>query len=468
MKKKVFLTLLVMALLVVAFTVAVSAKDVDIGLKDVNGNAIIIPTEDADGDALTWYRITEAPADGTYYEYLDGSTTYYIVSVKTKDAAYVNDNYRVAYSYSGLKTGPWNGNIIATNLKGLTHADGKGPEYFNFVFESTPICYVYIPASFLGLQGTSGNSLKSLFYGCSSLVELEIESGSQITTLYTYGFYNDKKLKKLVLPENLKTIAYDAFNGLTIEITVPKSVTTFEESRWADFTIHYTGTQEDCAGWTYQPTKIDYVNHCDAYYGGAHQAGEEVDYIVSCARCGKAMYCVNPDHTIKTTVAYENYGKAGVLKEQCTECDVGAKETVVDALITFKGYSKNETNTSICVGYAINVDALKQYKSANSGVAFEYGAVIAVAKNVTNNTALVLENNKVDIANEKVIKASLESDIYSKLDVKIIGDFTGNEQTELLMSAYIYDGEKLVYIQGDKTETTQSEEIKPITIAEVE
>ena len=170
MKKKLFLTLVISMLCLVAFATVVFAKDVDIKINDVNGNSIVLPTVDGDGDSLTWYRITEEPTEGDYFEYVDGNTTYYIVSVKTKNAAYVNDNYRVCYSYSGLKTGAWSGNIMATNIDGITHADGKGPEYFNFVSEGTPICYVNIPASILALQGTSGNTLKSLFYGCSNLV----------------------------------------------------------------------------------------------------------------------------------------------------------------------------------------------------------------------------------------------------------------------------------------------------------
>ena len=69
----------------VAFTLAVLAKDVDIKINDVNGNSIVLPTVDGDGDPLTWYRITEKPTDVTYFEYISGNTTYYIVSVKTKD-----------------------------------------------------------------------------------------------------------------------------------------------------------------------------------------------------------------------------------------------------------------------------------------------------------------------------------------------------------------------------------------------
>ena len=49
MKKKLFLTLVISILCLVAFAFAVAAKDVDIKINDVSGNPIILPTVDADG-----------------------------------------------------------------------------------------------------------------------------------------------------------------------------------------------------------------------------------------------------------------------------------------------------------------------------------------------------------------------------------------------------------------------------------
>ena len=463
--KKLFLSLLITALFILTFAFAVSAKDVDIKINDVNGNSIVLPTVDDEGDALTWYRITEKPNDGIYFEYVDGNTTYYIVSVKTKVAAYVNDNYRVCYSYSGLKTGAWSGNIMAANIDGLTHADGKGPEYFDFIFEGTPICYVYFPASFLGLQGTSGNSLKSLFYGCGNLVGVDFEAGSKIETLYGNGFYNCKKLTYIKLPENLKTISAAAFVGINPTIVVPKSVTTYEVSNWSSPTVIFTGTAEDHAGWAYQPSKIEYVNHCDTYHNGAHQEGEAVDYIVGCKNCGEALYCINPEHNIEKTLTYESYGKAGTLSEKCIDCNLGAKKAMVPALFTFKGYSVDDDNTSVCVGYSINVESISLYKEINNSSVFEYGIAVAVASNVSDNEPLIVENGKTSVANQLVVQATMQMDIYSKLEVKIVGDFSENENIQLLMAAYVYNGKEIVYIQGNNQETTQDYEIKPITVA---
>lgn len=467
MKKRIFLALLISILCIVAFTVIASAKDVNIGVNDVNGNAIVVPTEDADGDALTWYRVTTAPKSGTYYEYVSGETTYYLVSVKTKDAAYVTDDYFLKYSYSGISTNAWSGNIILMNLDGIKHADGNGPQRLGFVFEGTSIAYAYLPASIVTLLGKNINQDKQVFYAATSLVGLEIESGSQIEELSTNGFYNCRNFKRFVLPENLKTINTNAFVNLTIDITVPKSVTTFEVSNWANLTVHYTGTAEDHVGWTYQPSNIDYVNHCDAYRNGLHTAGEVENYITSCSECGAQMYCENPEHNLTTSISYDSYAQNGVKSVLCTDCGLDAKETNAAAIMIFKGYSKNPEGTSICVGYSMNNSALNEYMSyLQEDAIFEYGVCVALKNNIPDSKPLTLNENGVVIADDMVIKATFDEVVYSKIEVRLNGDFSQNLNTEILMCAYIYDGSKLVYVQdNDKGESAELDFVKSVTIA---
>ena len=93
--------------------------------------------------------------------------------------------------------------------------------------------------------------------------------------------------------------------------------------------------------------------------------------------------------------------------------------------------------------------------------------VVALAENVDDYKALVIEEEKTTVVNTSVLQATIDKDVYSKLDVKIVGDFSGNENTEILMSAYIYDGTEIAYIQGNKQETTQSDKIIPVTIGKL-
>ncbi len=431
MKKKLFLALVISIFCLATLTMVAYAKDIDIKINDVNGNSIVLPTVDSEGDSLTWYRITEMPAEGTYFEYVDQSTTYYIVSVKTKDAAYVNDNYRVCYSYSGLKTGAWNSNIMVANIEGITHTDGKGPEYFNFVFEGTPICYAYIPASFLALQGTSGNSLKSLFYGCSNLVCVDIESGSKIETLYGNGFYNCKKLSYIRLPENLKTISAAAFVGINPTIVVPKSVTTFETSDWSNPTIQFTGTAEDHAEWTYQPTNISYVEHCEVYHNGQHST-ETDDFncttALSCANCGKLLVQEQSSHSVVTSCTYANgFMSAGVLVSKCQNdgCAYIEQSKDLDALFICLGYSAPENgNCEIAVGFSLNAEAIEDY-TKETGNALKYG-VFVVAEKIGTNDVVDANGEMINGA----LGTDLSADANATFEIKISG-FEGEQKDKL-------------------------------------
>ena len=440
MKKKLFLIFLMSILCVMMLTVVAFAKDVDIQIKDISGNSIVLPTVDAEGDALTWYRVTERPTEGTYFEYVDGTTTYYIVSVKTKVAAYVNDNYRVCYSYDGLKVGAWSGNVMVANLDGLAYEDGNGPQYLNFIFEGTPVCYVYFPASILELTGQNGNQMKSLFYGCSNLVEVEFEAGSRIETLHGNGFYNCKKLAYIKLPENLKTISAAAFVGINPTLVIPKSVTTYEVSNWSSPTVQFTGTASDHAGWAYQPSSIEYVNHCDAYYNGAHNGVDDGDCTTDllCERCSKLLFEATADtHDTLTDVKYENgYTSEGYVKTHCVNCEY-KEEKILQPIFTCLGYSAPEgEKLGIAVEYKVNKDAIKEYADA-TGKTFEYG-VFAVSKTkLGENTIFDNEGN----ATSGVISTELSSYDFSSVLLKITGFEEKHKTMEFALGVYTtFDG----------------------------
>ena len=454
MKKKLFLTLVMSMFCLVALAFAVSAKDVDININDVNGNPIVLSTVDGDGDPLTWYRVTEKPTEGTYFEYVDGSTTYYIVSVKTKVAAYVSDNYRVCYSYPGLKAGAWSGNIMVANLDGLTHTDGKGPEYLNFVFEGTPICYVYIPASILELNGASGNSLKPLFYGCGSLIEVEFEAGSKIETLYGNGFYNCKKLTYIKLPENLKTISAASFVGINPTIVVPKSVTTFEASNWSSPTVQFTGTASDHADWAYQPSNIEYVEHCDVYHDGQHSASED-DYDCTtsllCANCGKELAKSQDSHNIVKVCAYANgFLNVGVCESKCQNagCNYVEQSKEADALFTCLGYSiPTDGREGLVISFTLNQEAIDEYTSI-TGKTFKFGAFAAAETKIGTQDVVTADGQVA----ENTISADITDYGVAAFDLVVLGFSEEYRDLGFAMGAYVIGGDTVSYMQAGKPE----------------
>lgn len=408
MKKKLLFAMLLVLAFTLAFAITASAKDVNLGITDINGQPIIVPTVDSDGDSLTWYYLTEEPTEGNYYTYTSGNETRYIVSVKTKAAAYVTDDtYRLAYSYPGLKAGAWNsGNIIAMNLAGVTHANGTGPKMLNFICEGSSIAYVNFSASIEKLTGmNNGVQEKNIFYGCGSLVGVDFEPGSRIKTIPSITFYRCVKLTSMVLPENLETIEFNAFAGISyLDLYVPKSVTSFAQAG-TSLTIHFTGTSEveSNANWYYKPN--DYVSHCDVYYSGAHKAGETVGYETNCSRCGALVHCENPEHNLSLEISYESYLENGKKIVKCLDCKTEAKECVALPLITVRGFSTpvKEGRKGITFGYSLNLSAISDYEKANNAVV-SCGILLAGSEKFEDGS--------------KIIDITLTSK-YSAIDVKI-------------------------------------------------
>lgn len=445
MKKKLLLAMLLMLAFTLAFAITASAKDVNLGITDINGQPIIVPTVDSDGDSLTWYYLTEKPTEGDYYTYTSGDSTRYLVSVKTKVAAYVTDEtYRLAYSYPGLKAGV-NGNIIAMNLTGVTHANGTGPKMLNFICESTSIAYAHFPASVETLLGQHGNSQKVLFYGCGSLVGVDFEPGSQIKSIPTFTFFDCKKLTNITLPENLTTVEYNAFARISyIDLYVPKSVTTFAQTPYANLTIHFTGTSEveSNPNWYYKPN--DYVNHCDVYHNGAHKAGETVGYETNCLRCGALVHCENPEHNLSLEISYESYLKNGKKMVKCLDCNTEARECVALPLINVSGFSapEKEGRRGITFGYTLNLDAIADYEKANT-VVVGCGILLAGNENFENGSKVVdiALSSKYTAIDVKIDFGTEER--YNAYDLILAGSITvtkeGSSKTEYFQPAFEAD-----------------------------
>ncbi len=287
---------------------------------------------------------------------------------------------------------------------------------------------------------------------------------------YVSMFQNSTKLKTVILPYTLKAenLADDLHTAFSI-----KGITVYYSGTEADFIAlqeKFAKATSGSGNYGITQATYNYINHCEAFYGGVHTEGELENYQIVCSvyNCNELLYCEHPEHSLDVKITYEKYTEAGTRALKCLTCETKETITEVPALITFKGYSKNEEGTALCVGYILNTDAIKEYKKVNTGINFEYGAVIASADKVDGNIPLTVKNNSVEAVNELVVNATINSDDYVAIDIRITGDFTSLQNHEFLMSIYIYDGSKLVYIQGTQANPSiEASEIIPVTIAAV-
>ena len=113
-----------------------------------------------------------------------------------------------------------------------------------------------------------------------------------------------------------------------------------------------------------------------------------------------------------------------------------------DMLFEFLGYSMPEDGRNqLSVGFIINYKAIEQYETI-AKTEIEYGMVLAVADQLNGKTPLESENTQ---------KIMIQRDLNG-VSLKVSGFTEKLLDLELVMAAYVIDGEKTVYLQNVQTD----------------
>ena len=177
------------------------------------------------------------------------------------------------------------------------------------------------------------------------------------------------------------------------------------------------------------------------------------------------------EHDLFITLTYANgYTSAGARREICQrEGCAHDLSSEPKALITLRGYSKNEAGSRMCVGYSVNHASMVEYKTVNNLESFEIGTVMSTLDNARDGSPLSLVDGAVvsnapDTGKGKIIKADLTGYACTAIEVAIVGDYTNYQELPILLCAYIYDGEELVYIQSEEADTIEPVSIKALPV----
>ena len=472
MKKKIFLMLAVMAMLICIFAISVSA---------------------ADFGAVTL---------------VDGITT--VDGLDTTSRVLMSDGitYPSAYIFKNLKD---------IDFSALTSATGKSydsssvvmieyPEGCTYVSRtfagSTTLEYVYFSSTITGVQwGT--------FLQCSNLTVVEFAENSTITAMNTDCFAGTG-IVELKLPNSLQTVNENFLRGSSNLTTVHfgESFTqifnrgaffagcgklkalyvpagNFDENGdisivsnffgWNDRdssfrnggVIYYTGTKaqaqyiidkelqlyaaknESTAVWnTIQLVSIDEFNaisadeksskcymvyeynKCDAFYSGKHLTAEQTY-----------------DFTAFTEKSY--------LRSVCTRCEAGTVLKEIAPLFTCRGYSVPENgNSGITIGYVVNYDAIEYYEQL-TGKTVRYGVFVVLKDRLGSNDIFDAEGKTAD----GVISADLSASKFTVFQLKIVGFKDEQKDVKLAMGAYVAvtDGETTEYSYMQVGEPNENE-----------
>lgn len=177
-----------------------------------------------------------------------------------------------------------------------------------------------------------------------------------------------------------------------------------------------------------------------------------------CTGCGKALYCADSTHNLEIiSISYANgYDKPGLKVVKCLDCNAMETETQAPALYSFIGYAvRQDGRNGISVGFEVNTDALAKYEEA-TGKTVEIGVVFAGYDNLAGKQPLDENGKTISLEKGKVIKSDL-----SEFDYKIY-DFVLNDiddsikDVNLVIAAYIYDGEGVEYLQENGASDTVS------------
>lgn len=158
-----------------------------------------------------------------------------------------------------------------------------------------------------------------------------------------------------------------------------------------------------------------------------------------------------------TAVEYTDYAQNGKIKFNCQNCNITEEE--INPLLKLNGYSISRDGTSLCTGYTINNDALSEITKLNDK--FEIGMVAGSKSLLSDKMPLDSKTAEpVDLSQygAAVIKACVSNGSCSMVDLKLDGFDENNYYEQLYLSAFIFDGELVNYIQGD----AQTEKLSPL------
>ena len=166
--------------------------------------------------------------------------------------------------------------------------------------------------------------------------------------------------------------------------------------------------------------------------------------------CGEVTVLTDLDDNPNTvTVEIDKFSTFALATTNEALYDEAESIVTLDDVITFKGYSVGPNGTSMCAGFDIDYEALELYE-AKTGKTVDFGVVFTSYERLNGNNPLdSLTGEKITLENAAIIKTSLVNFNYATYEL-VLTDITSDLAEHCFtIAAYVYDGEKVGYIQGD-------------------
>ena len=497
MKKRLFLTLVMVFVLALTLAFAVSAgtvhneNTVDYNATVTLDDGTVLSLFDENKEALIWY------ISGTQ----DGKNLYSCVRTDSADVQWRAESWDEVKSWSVV--GFDKSKIVVVNMMdddvvrntGSASYVGKPVDQFKELFQymkNLEYCFLRLDTrtinsnTFAGCTKLKYINLENLteysrsaqsgqFAGCTRLFEGQILDLTK-TKLYEFeneNTFKDVPVKGIKFPETMKKIGTgNAFANCTnLEFISIGTKAILPSNAFSGCTslkaIYFVGTLDQLNASTIpdaftDATAISYANYkalsdksgkyivydysrCEAFNGGAHGEATAINNCVgTCNLCGEAVVKHTEVNNLSVSIAYVTYDAEGTKTTACKNTGCGySNEEATPALFICQGYSIPENGrTAIVIGFIVNHDAIKEYKSI-TGKEIAYGVFATSQSNIGKNDIF----SKDGTTPSGVVVAEILGDEYYSFELVITGFNEENKNAKIAMGAYakVTDGEEITY-----------------------
>ena len=400
MKKKILLTLLVVAMLVCALAISVSAEKIG-GIEytlnttdktatfaasnrtDCTLTRVVIPETIVAADGQT-YTVTsvadrsighqDAGKGNQYIEYLYIPKTVTFLGTQLVRNCTNLKEVKIDASVTKLSAGDfWSCSSLETlDLSGMTQLTT-----LDQITSSTPkLKTVKLPNTVTTIGGKA-------FQSCGSITSITLPN--RLTTIGSNTFQSTK-IEKLVLPATLTSVGGAAFHSVSTIQTLVFANTSFDG--WST-NVTFNGVNPTIIFFAgSDPTTL--TNHYTQWasystmkydeYLKNPSAVESKTIVYDTDNCPSCSDIANDE----TTFVYTDYLSAMQDKCICDNCGAESVVKTYEPMFKFLGYSvpEKEGVYSLCVGYSMNRDSISAYEEKTEK-AVSYGVVAVATDRIT-------------------------------------------------------------------------------------
>ncbi|MBR2944448.1 MAG: leucine-rich repeat domain-containing protein [Clostridia bacterium] len=362
------------------------------------------------------------------------------------------------------------------------------------IYNATSLEKVNIPASATTID-------QNAFRDCTALKYVTFDEGCSLTTLTAEAFRGCTSLEEISLPDSITTVGGSAFNGCTslktiryganlqsfasratthtsvfyISSTTMKDFTgTMDSNYFGDTytpkgaTIFYTGNYDEALAFRAKSTHKDAWNGTGGLSGAAlveWDSEKEDSYYIpenpttwtivyGYNKC-KAFY--NNEHLpSQTTYEFEGekYLSSYYKHSGCPRCLQDVPTKICDALFVNKGYSYGRDGSSFVYGISVNLSEIDKYQKEHD-TTLKYGFVLLSGK-IASGDIVATDGTAKNGASIVDLDDMIKNDM-TIFNVKLSGiDKQSEKALELYCSAYVVDKNNVFYVGDSVTNTAVS------------